>query len=474
MYRFLVCLFICITINLCGAEYLVNRPVINIYSKPTQETDVVSQAIYASPVTIVEKTTDGWSRIQTADTYSGWVPMTDLIESRDYLASPFLFPVSSLFAHIYRDADTATYQPLMTLPYSTPVRLTQKPDATTRWLQVQLIDGKMAWIQRGDLDLNPKTKTLNEVIALSHQFMGLPYTWGGVSSFGFDCSGFVQTLFKQMGVLLPRDSYLQADSPLLMPVERADLIPGDLVFFGDSAKITHVGIYIGNNEFINAGVRNKLPGVAIQSLDGNYRYKSARRVKPVAYKASKSPITAEIKAKLTHSYKDNGPIGLDDLSYLQMNYWGYDGCVHEGEMIVHKGVADDVMDIFGELFEVQYPIEKMLLIDVYQANDDLSMADNNSSALCVRAKTGSTTEWSKHSYGCAIDINPLVNPYAKNGVVLPKEGLAYLDRLLGARGQITKDDVCYNAFIKRGWDWGGDWMASRGYLDYQHFDIQTP
>lgn len=279
MRRFLICLFICSAINLFGAEYLVNRPVINMYSKPTEETDVVSQAIYASPVTLLDKTTDGWTRIQTQDAYSGWVRASDLTASRDYLASPLLFPVSSLFAHIYRDADTATYQPLMTLPFSTLVRLTQKPDATTRWLQVQLIDGKTAWIQRGDLDLNPKTKTLDEVIALSYQFIGLPYTWGGVSSYGFDCSGFVQAMFKQMGILLPRDAFLQADSPLVTPVDRADLIPGDLVFFGET-KITHVGIYLGNNEFINAGVRNKMPGVAIESLDGKYRYKSATRVKP--------------------------------------------------------------------------------------------------------------------------------------------------------------------------------------------------
>lgn len=474
MYQFLICLSLFLSIQLCGAEYLVNRSVINMYSKPTEETDVVSQAIYGAPVTIADKTENGWSHVRTQDDYVGWVHTADLIESRDYLASSLLRPVKSLFAHLYRDADTSTYQPLMTLPFSAMVRLTQIPDASTRWLQVQLIDGKMAWIQRGDLDLNPKTKTLNEMLALSHQFIGLPYTWGGVSSFGFDCSGFVQTLFKQMGVLLPRDSYMQANSPLLIPVERANLIPGDLIFFGET-KITHVGIYLGNDEYINAGVRDNMPRVTINNLlTGSYHYNTARRVKPLQYKASMSPITADIKAKLTHSYKDNSPLGLDDLKYLQMSYWGYDGCVHEGELVVHHGVAQDVMDIFGELFEARFPIEKMKLIDVYQANDDLSMADNNSSALCVRMVTGSTTDWSKHSYGCAVDINPLVNPYAKNGKVLPKEGLAYLDRESGARGQIVKDDVCYKAFLKRGWSWGGDWMNTRGYVDYQHFDIDTP
>lgn len=157
-----------------------------------------------------------------------------------------------------------------------------------------------------------------------------------------------------------------------------------------------------------------------------------------------------------------------------MSYWGYEGCIHQGEMIVHRGVAQDVVDIFGELFEARFPIEKMSLIDLYQADDELSMADNNTSAFCPRLKTGSTTEWSKHSYGCAIDINPLVNPYAKNGKVLPKEGVAYLDRSLGAKGQLVRDDVCTQAFLKRGWEWGGDWIPTRGYVDYQHFDIKTP
>ncbi len=301
MRSLILCIYLCLTVNLCASSYLVNRPVINIYSKPTEETDVVSQAIYAAPVTIVDKAESGWSRIQTQDAYMGWVHTADLIENRDYLASPLLRPVSGLFVHIYRDADTSTYQPLMTLPFSAMVRLTQEPDATTRWLQVQLIDGKTAWIQRGDLDLNPKTKTLDEMIALSRQFMGLPYTWGGASSYGFDCSGFIQTLFKQMGVLLPRDAYLQADSPLLTSVERADLIPGDLIFFGET-KITHVGIYLGNDEYINAGVRDSMPRVTINTLQkGSYRFYNARRLKPSVYTSSISGITAETREKMTHT-----------------------------------------------------------------------------------------------------------------------------------------------------------------------------
>lgn len=473
MHSFTIFFLLCCFFHLHSAEYLVNRSVINLYSKPTEETDVVSQAIYAAPVNILQTSSD-WLFIETQDLYKGWIHTSDIYQNHHYLISPLLYPVKSLFAHIYRDADTATYKPLTTLTFSSLVQLTQEPDASSRWLQVRLIDGTEGWIQRGDLDLEPRLKSLKEMLALSRQFLGLPYTWGGTSSYGYDCSEFVQMLYKQMGILLPRDSYLQADSPLLTPVSLAELLPGDLLFFGES-KITHVGIYLANDEFINAGVRDSMPRVTINTLQKtSYRLQKACRLKPIEYQSSISEITPEIRAKLTHSWNDCNPVALQDLRYLNLRYWGYDGCIHDGEMIVHATLAHEVTDIFRELFQARYPIEQMRLIDAYKANDDLSMADNNTSAFCSRMITGTSDRWSNHSYGTAIDINPLLNPYVKNGKILPKEGKDYLDRSLKVKGLIQKEDACCQAFLKRGWGWGGNWMATCGYLDYQHFDKVLP
>ena len=96
------------------------------------------------------------------------------------------------------------------------------------------------------------------------------------------------------------------------------------------------------------------------------------------------------------------------------------------------------------------------------------MTANNSSAFCCRANTTFSGQFSNHSYGTAIDINPLINPYVKGDTVLPENGRAYLDRSTSHPGIITRsaDNACYNAFIKRGYTWGGD---LEGRVDYQHF-----
>lgn len=167
------------------------------------------------------------------------------------------------------------------------------------------------------------------------------------------------------------------------------------------------------------------------------------------------------------SWKENAPVKLEDLAYITVTYWGFDDKEHIGEMIVHKKLAHEVTDIFKELYEGKFPIEKIRLIDEYDAKDELSMADNNTSAFCSREVTGQKGVFSNHSYGIAIDINPVQNPYIKGEIVLPKEGNTYLDRSHVRKGMIIKGDVCYNAFKSRGWTWGGEWKSLK---DYQHFE----
>ena len=124
-----------------------------------------------------------------------------------------------------------------------------------------------------------------------------------------------------------------------------------------------------------------------------------------------------------------------------------------------------MVDIFKELYEEKYPIEKIRLIDEYDAIDEKSMEDNNTSAFCYRVIEG-TNKLSNHAKGCAIDINPLQNPQVINGIAYPKKAEQYVDRTLSMKGMIKKGDSIYKAFIKRGWSWGGDWKNP----DYQHFE----
>lgn len=188
-----------------------------------------------------------------------------------------------------------------------------------------------------------------------------------------------------------------------------------------------------------------------------------------------SKITDEIYQRIYgKSYKEDCNLPLEQLTYLKVLHMGFDKKTHIGELIVNTTIADTVLTIFKELYASKYPIEKVLLVDEYNADDDASMTDNNSSAFNYRVIDG-TTRLSKHSLGTAIDINPLYNPYVRNRnderAILPKEGAAYADRTLDCPYMISTRDICYKTFIKYGFTWGGNWSSSK---DYQHFEITSP
>ena len=178
-------------------------------------------------------------------------------------------------------------------------------------------------------------------------------------------------------------------------------------------------------------------------------------------------IPEEIRAIITGvSYRQDSPVSIEDLAYIKLTYWGFDRKTHMGELIVHKEVADEIVDIFHEIYLAKFPIDKMRLIDRYNASDDLSMADNNTSAFCVRSSRNSTV-LSKHSYGLAVDINPIQNPYIKGKAVIPQEAEEFKNRRVSSDGMIVPGGAVYNAFKKRNWKWGGEWQSIK---DYQHFE----
>ena len=170
------------------------------------------------------------------------------------------------------------------------------------------------------------------------------------------------------------------------------------------------------------------------------------------------------------SYKDNCTTSLSDLRYLQVLHYNKEGEVLKGELICHQSISEDLLTIFRELYKAKYPIERMMLVDEYDADDEASMKANNSSAFNFRYVSG-TKSLSRHSRGMAIDINPLYNPYVRqrNGrtVVEPANAEPYVDRTKDFPYKIVKDDLCYRLFKKYGFIWGGDWKNSK---DYQHFE----
>jgi gamma-D-glutamyl-L-lysine dipeptidyl-peptidase len=260
---------------------VVLQPVANMYSRPSTDADVVSQAIYGANVGIVEQK-DGWAHIRTPDEYLGWTPLTSLLPGKPYAAGPRAAEVQSLFAHVYREASVTKHAPLITIPFESRLEVVTEPKEDGRWYQVRLPDDRAGWVQAGDISLNPKKLTISETLEFSKRFLGLPYTWGGTSSYGYDCSGFSQMLGRRRGFTLPRDAQPQADWSGMAAVERQDLQPGDLLYFGASdKKITHTGIYMGDGKFINA-TTHLTPMIRIDDLNEESWSKllvAARRIK---------------------------------------------------------------------------------------------------------------------------------------------------------------------------------------------------
>jgi hypothetical protein len=262
----------------------VTRPVLNMYSSASVDADVVSQAIYATNVTIVDQR-DGWARIRTPDDYTGWVETSGLIARTGdpYPSRTSAVQVRSLFAHIYREDSVTKHAPLLTVPFETRLEIDPAGVATERWAPVLLPDGRRAMIQKGDVMPAGGILNIDDAIALAKRFVGLPYTWGGTSSYGYDCSGFTQMLMRQRGYLMPRDASVQARWTGLVPVERNELKPGDLLYFGPTAeRITHTGMYIGDGLFINATTHDT-PMVRIDNVNDPYwnpLLVAARRIRP--------------------------------------------------------------------------------------------------------------------------------------------------------------------------------------------------
>ena len=171
------------------------------------------------------------------------------------------------------------------------------------------------------------------------------------------------------------------------------------------------------------------------------------------------------------SYKSNCTIDRSELRYLRLSHYDAEGKQRVGELVCNKKIANDLKEIFQELYRNRYPIERMQLIDHYDADDERSMRNNNTSCFNFRTVAG-TARLSKHSRGMAIDINPLYNPYVrrrKDGTLLvqPANARQYADRKKQRPYKIEKGDLCYRLFLKHGFKWGGSWANSK---DYQHFE----
>ncbi len=175
-------------------------------------------------------------------------------------------------------------------------------------------------------------------------------------------------------------------------------------------------------------------------------------------------------AMLQYTWHAGCPAPLADLQLLSVSYWDFNAIERNGLLIVNRAVASDVLAAFRSLYTHGFMVEKMRPVEEYGGSDDRSMAANNTSAFNCRDVTGKPGRFSNHSWGRAIDINPLTNPMLLGAKVLPPEGARYVDRSKAEPGSILAHSFIVKVFQDLGWTWGGDWKDP----DFQHFEKPDP
>ncbi|MBC7360877.1 MAG: C40 family peptidase [Candidatus Aminicenantes bacterium] len=269
---------------------VVTKSVENMYSKPSHQVDVVSQALLGTTVKILQTQKDDqqndWYYIETPDTYQGWIDGRAVRVYKEgekpYASEGQVIEITSLFAYIYSTPDVTKQKPLLMAPISTVLEIGKYEE---RWGEVTLPCGHKGYIQVGDGQIKQapfRRPRLNpdQMVALAKRFLGLPYFWGGTSPLGLDCSGFVQLIYRLSGVEILRDADIQFSKSGLMEVPKGQEKAGDLVFFGKNS-ITHVGMMISDKEFIHATTHDR-PVVQISNLYDEYwqkLYQGCRRPK---------------------------------------------------------------------------------------------------------------------------------------------------------------------------------------------------
>ena len=293
---------------------VVTAAVQDLYARPDETSSVDDQVILGERVEILEDTA-GFARVRTAAGEVAWIPERALRRGEaPAAAGAKVARVTSNFAHIYPTPSFTEQKPLLTVPVGATMSFLdflegkEKEDAGFSWVRVSLPDGREGFVAARDVVLLPFSENLplrspSSWISLGKRFLGAPYTWGGTTPLGFDCSGLVQRIFREHGVLLKRNSYEQVfQDPQLVPVSFEALRPGDLLFFGTEDKIDHEAMWLGDGTVLQS-TRHGVPGVQVTPFDSPFLkplFRYARRVRGISLKGEegRAPGLTETKARI--------------------------------------------------------------------------------------------------------------------------------------------------------------------------------
>ena len=288
----------------------------DLYVRPDETSSVDDQAILGDRVTVLEDAA-GLAKVRTAAGEIAWIPERALRRGAGAEApANKLAHVTSNFAHVYATPSFAKQKPLLTVPVGTTLGFSDflegkeggASDAYS-WVKVSLPDGRMGFIAARDVSLFTFRETLplslplkspSDWISFGKRFLGAPYTWGGTTPLGFDCSGLMTRIFSEHGVTLRRNSYEQAfQDSRLVPVAFEKLQPGDLLFFGTEDKIDHEAMWIGDGTVLQS-TRHNVPGVQITPFDSPFLkplFRYARRLKKIFLEGEGGPKLTEAKVR---------------------------------------------------------------------------------------------------------------------------------------------------------------------------------
>ncbi len=251
---------------------LVTVSVGNMKKMPSYSSELVSQAIMGTPVKILKRN-DGWLLIQTPDHYLGWINDSSIQEMNDEEMESWRNSKRVLFTDRYGDifsddkggdlvSDIVSGGILVDIGGRAGISSVMLPDGRKGRIAREMTVDFDTWCST----VKPEPEKL---IRFAKLFMGRPYLWGGTSTYGVDCSGFVKTVYLTGGIILSRDASQQFLHGIEVDVTSSidSLKPADLVFFGyvnkeGERRITHVGMYIGDTEVIHSSGM-----VRINSLD---------------------------------------------------------------------------------------------------------------------------------------------------------------------------------------------------------------
>jgi len=183
------------------------------------------------------------------------------------------------------------------------------------------------------------------------------------------------------------------------------------------------------------------------------------------FRSSIGPIPPDVLAR--SSWVPECPVTVDELAYLTVSHYGFDGRFHTGEIIVNLDFAEEVVEVFRLMHEARFPIEQIRVITKEEIDAPPTGDWNDTTSFVCRPAVGSIS-WSQHAYGLAIDVNPFHNPYLNGDLVLPELASTYTDREDVRPGMITDGDVVVEAFADMGWGWGGNWDTLK---DWMHFSF---